>query len=270
VAAAVAALAVGGLLLVLTASRRLLYFPTRQDLAAATEAARRADLAPWMEQGRFLGWRSTRAPAAPRARLVVLHGNAGTALDRAYLRDVFEAAGAVEVLLLEYPGYGPRGGEPTQASIVAACLEAVDAARRGGAPVVLVGESLGSAAAALCAAERPADVDGLVLVTPLSSVPAIAARHYPFVPAALLSAVVADPYRADRALPRYPGPVAFLVAGRDEITFADLALALFEARRGPKRLWVEPGATHNGLRYDRRDPRWREVLEFVLDAATAR
>ncbi len=264
-AVALATIAAGGLLAVFTAGqRRLLYFPQRQDLAAATGAARRLGLAPWTHGDRFLGWRSA-PPASPAsARLVVLHGNAGTALDRTYLRDVLAAAAPVEVFLLEYPGYGPRPGQPSEEAIVDACLDAVGLLRRDEAPVVLVGESLGSAAAALAAAERPADVAGLVLVTPLARVVAVASRHYPFVPSALLSALVADPWRADLALPRYPGPVAFVVAGRDEITFADLGLALHAARHGPKRLWVDPTATHNGIRYDPRDPRWRDVLEFAL------
>jgi uncharacterized protein len=64
---------------------------------------------------------------------------------------------------------------------------------------------------------------------------------------------------------RYPGPVAFLVAGRDQVVFADLGLALFEARTGPKRLWLEARSGHNDLGYDPRDPRWREVTS--VDAA---
>jgi hypothetical protein len=105
-------------------------------------------------------------------------------------------------------------------------------------------------------------VAGVVLVTPLASVPAVARRHYPFVPGFL----VRDAYRADEALPRYPGPVAFLVAGRDEVTFTDLGLALHAARAGPKWLWVEERAGHNTLPYDPSDPRWRELVEFVLPA----
>src|SRR5919206_4905842 len=126
-----------------------------------------------------------------------------------------------------------------------------------------VGQSLGSAVAALAAAEQPADVAGVFLVTPLASVTAVARRHYPFIP----SALVAEPYRADLALPRYPGPVAFLVAGRDEVVFPDLGMALYEARTGPKRLWLEPQSGHNDLGYDPGDPKWREVLRFLVPEA---
>src|SRR5919204_1898488 len=164
----------GALLAVLTGlQRRLLYFPVREDLARATERARRAGLETWSIGGRFLGWRAA-SSAPPRAVLLVLHGNAGSALDRLYFREVFQSAGAVEVVLLEYPGYGPRHGDPSQESLVAACREAVTLLRRDALPLVLVGESLGSAVAVLAAAEQPGDVAGLLLVTPLASVTAVA------------------------------------------------------------------------------------------------
>jgi pimeloyl-ACP methyl ester carboxylesterase len=164
----------------------------------------------------------------------------------------------MEVILLEYPGYGPRSGAPGEESVVAAAVDAVD--RLGtDLPVILVGESLGSATAALAAAERPG-VAGLLLVTPVASVTSLARRHYPLAP----SFLVRDAFRADRALPRYPGPVAFLVAGRDEVAPPDLARELLAARSGPKRLWEQPDATHNTLRYRPGDPLWADVTAFLL------
>lgn len=238
--------------------RRLLYFPVAEPLPAAIAAARARGLEPWLDgAGRFLGWRAP-ARSAPAARALVLHGNAGSALDRVYLRDVLQGprSGDVEVLLLEYPGYGPRPGAPGEEAIVAAAVEAIDLLG-GTAPVLLVGESLGSAAAAQAAAARPA-VAGVLLLTPLAGVAAVAQRHYPFIP----SFLVRDTYRTDRALARYRGRAGFLVAGRDEVVFADLGRALFEGYAGPKRLWVEPGAFHNTLRYDPADPLWGEVWAF--------
>ena len=250
--------------------RSLLYFPERQDPARAAEEARRLGLAPWLDaSGHTVGWRDPSPPPAPRVRLLVLHGNAGSALDRTYFREVFPARHGplpVEVLLLEYPGYGPRPGAPTQEHLVASCREAVQELRREAGPVVLLGESLGSAVAALCAAAHPADVDGLILVTPLASVPAVARRLYGLAP----SFLIPDPYRADEALPRYGGPVAFLVAGQDEVVFPDLGLALHAAYPGRKRLWMDEQAGHNTIRYDASDPRWREMLDFLLGPAAPR
>jgi pimeloyl-ACP methyl ester carboxylesterase len=261
IAAAVALLLVALAALAWLGQRRLLYFPMRTDLALSTRLAARQGLEPWLDRsGAFVGWRAPHPHGAPAARAVVLHGNAGTALDRTYLRDVLQGPGLprIEVLLLEYPGYGPRPGTPTQESIVTAGVEAVDLLG-GDVPVFLVGESLGSAAAVLAAAARPR-VAGLLLATPVASVTSLARRHYPFAPALL----VRDPFRADQALPRYGGRVAFLLAGRDEVAPPDLARTLFEAYPGPKRLWEEEAASHNTLRYRPEDPLWAEVWSFLL------
>lgn len=259
---ALLALAAGLLALLFLVQRRLLYFPRRYPAAVAHDAARALGLTPWVVDGEIHGYR--RAAPGARGTLVVLHGNAGAALDRTYVADalaVAEPAAPLDVLLVEYPGYGPRPGAPTEASLVAAAREAIRAAAPAG-PVIVVGESLGSAVAALAAAEAPAEIRGLVLVTPLASVTAVARRHYPWAPALL----VRDPLRADRALPRYGGPVAFVVAGRDEVVFTDLGLALHAAYPGPKALWVEAGATHDTLDWRPGAPRWREVIRFATGA----
>ena len=257
---------VGGLaLLLFAAQRRLLYFPERQDLARATEEARRLGLEAWIDGGgRFLGWRSAQPSGRAAGRLLVLHGNGGHALHRLYFRDVFQGPGvgvALDVYLLEYPGYGPRPGAHSERAFVDAALEAVDLLGRDApGPLLVLGESLGSAIAAIVAAARPGAVAGVLLVTPLKSVPAVARRHYPFVPELLLR----DTYRADEALPRFPGPVAFLVAERDEVVFADLGRSLFQQYPGRKRLWIEEGEGHNTVRYDPRDLRWGEMASFLL------
>ncbi len=247
--------------------RHLLYFPPRTGLASDTLVARSRGLEPWLApSGAFLGWRAPAPGGAAVARVIVLHGNAGSALDRNYLRQVLQAPGVppLDVFLMEYPGYGPRAGEPTESSIVDATVQAVDLLGPD-LPVLLVGESLGSAAAALAAAARPR-VAGLLLVTPLVSVPAVARRHYPFVPSFLHR----DTFRADLALPGYGGRVAFLVAGRDEVTFPDLARELFRAYPGPKRLWEEPAATHNTVPYRPGSPLWTEITGFLLGYTSPR
>ncbi|HSN91267.1 MAG TPA: alpha/beta hydrolase [Anaeromyxobacteraceae bacterium] len=242
--------------------RRFLYFPDRQDPGAALRDASRLGYDPVRDRaGALLGWRSRHPSGRAGGTALVLHGNAGHALHRAYLPRVLQAPGVppVDVLLLEYPGYGPRPGKPTEASLVEAAVEAVDLLAPAG-PVLLVGESLGSAVASLAAARRPGAVRGLLLVTPLASVPAVARRHAPLVPSFLLR----DRYESAPALARFGGPVAFLLAGEDEVVFADLGRSLHDGYRGPRRLAVQQGASHNTLRYDAGDPTWRESVSFLL------
>lgn len=251
-----------------TLQRRLLYFPAREDLAASSRRARAHGLEPWTDGGETIGWRAAwpGGSTAP-VRVVFLHGNAGAAIDREYAVRALRAAAprdGIEVLLAEYPGYGPRPGTPGEAAILAAALRAIAVARRDApGPVLVAGESLGSAVAARAAAAAPRSVDGLLLVTPLASVPAVARRHY----GRLAAWLVRDAWRADLALPAYGGPVAFVVAGRDEVTFPDLGTSLHDAYPGPKRLWTAPEATHGSVPWETAPDLWRDALRFLLDAA---
>jgi pimeloyl-ACP methyl ester carboxylesterase len=244
--------------------RRLLYFPVRSDRAPAEREARVLGLAPWTDGGTLLGW-VRRSPGA-RGRVVVFHGNAGSALDRTYVAAALAAASPalpLDVYLAEYPGYGPCPGAPSQPAILAAARLQLAAARRAGTgPLLVAGESLGSAVAVLAAAEAGAAVDGILLVTPLASVPAVARRHYPFAP----SFVHRDAWRADRALPRWRGRLAVIVAGRDEVVFPDLGRGLHDAFVGSKRLWIDEAATHNSVDWRPSLPRWREIVDFLAGA----
>lgn len=237
--------------------RKLLYFPDRLSEPEALARAARAGLAPWRDEaGRLVGWRPS-PPGAPRARVLVLHGNAGSALDRTYYLDALGPLG-VDVALLEYPGYGARPGAPTLAALAAAAVAAIDALAREGAPVWLVGESLGSGVAARAAALRP-DVAGLLLVTPFAELSAVARHHYGWLPAALLR----DRFAPARDLARFDRPVVVLVAGNDEVVTAEQGRRLHAALPGPKRLVVQSAATHNALDLAPGQPFWAEAVAFL-------
>jgi pimeloyl-ACP methyl ester carboxylesterase len=254
----------GVLLMAFLGQRRLIYFPDREGLDASLERARSLGLEPWRApSGALLGWRASHPSGAATARLLVLHGNAGTALDRLHFIQAFQSPKvlpALEVYLLEYPGYGPLEGTPSEKSLLKAALAGVDALPNR--PLVLCGESLGGAVASLAAARRPQAVQGLILVAPVKNLAEIGRRHYPLLPSFLLR----DRFRADQALAAYQGPAVFLIAGQDEVVFTDLSLALRNAHPGPNRTWVEPRASHNGLDFDPDLPRWAEMTAFVLGA----
>ena len=249
-------------LLVFLGQRRLIFFPEREGLETSLPRAGRLGLEPWRSPtGTLLGWRAPHPSGAAAGRLLVLHGNAGTALDRTYLAKAFQSAKVdppLDVYLLEYPGYGSLSGSPSESSFLEAALAGVDALTDK--PLVLCGESLGGALARLVAARRPVAVRGLILLVPLKNLAEVGKRHYPLLPPFLLR----DLFRADRALASYQGPAAFLIAGMDEVVFTDLSLALRDAHAGPHRTWVEAKAGHNGLDFDPAQPRWAEMARFAL------
>ncbi len=249
--------------------RDLMYFPDRAPEPLLLGQARRLGLEPWRGgDGALIGWKALH-PGGGAGRVLAFHGNAGCAVQRAYLARGLQApglGGAWDVYILEYPGYGARQGNPSEASLVAAGLEALDhLGAEGKRPTVLLGESLGSGVAARCAAARPGAVDGLFLVTPLTSMADVAKAHYPFLPGFL----VRDRLDAAASLGRVDVPLAVMVAERDEVIPAALGRRLFADYAGPKRLWTAPGAGHNTWDPSPGNPLWREVSAFLQERPAA-
>jgi len=248
-------------LLVVLFQRRLMYFPSRATEVEALGTARGLGLEPWKDgSGQLAGWRAP-CPGAP-VRVLVFHGNAGSALDRAYYLPLFPRA---EVILFEYPGYGPRAGEPGQERVVEAALQALEQSKREfSGPTWLLGESLGSGVACAVVARRPRDVAGLLLVTPFARMTDVAAWHYPWLPVRFL---LRDRWDNVEALTRYTGPVALVIAGRDEVVGAAQG-RLLAASAGPRaRAWEQERAGHNSLDLRPDAAPWPELRAWMASAA---
>ncbi len=262
--AAMVALGYVGITLVYALLQRsLVYYPQTQAADAAVAAVRRTGGEPWLdEDGRWLGWWQGAADA--RHRVLVMHGNAGQALSRRYWVDLFlsfQASGPWRVHVLEYPGYGPRPGVPTEASLREAALQALDrlqAERR--APVLLLGESLGSGVAAHLVAQRRDAVAGLLLMTPFSSLVDAARHHLPLLPVSLL---MRDRFETRQLLDDYDGPLVVVTGTDDRVVPEKLALPLVQAHRGPLLHWSQPGADHNAMDLDPRSDGWRDIDRFL-------
>jgi pimeloyl-ACP methyl ester carboxylesterase len=253
----------GGVIMFAALQRQLIYFPETAPEEALLTAAERSGLQAWRDRdGELIGWRA-HSPDKPRRRLVVFHGNAGHALYRQYFAAGFLAlAAGWQVYLFEYPGYGARPGSPSESGIKSAAAEAVEALLAEDAgPVYLLGESLGSGVATYLAGTLGSQIAGLLLVTPFTSLADVAGHHYGGLPA---RALLRERYDSAAALDHYRGPVAFLVAGSDEIVPAALGRKLYDSYRGPRLLREQPGAGHNSLDFNPDAPWWREVTDFWL------
>ncbi len=252
-------------MLVFLAQRALMYFPGRFGEAEAQRRATLLGLRAWRDPaGRLLGWRPLRSEA--RTRVLVFHGNAGSALDRVYY---LEATGGPEreIVLFEYPGYGARPGRPSQRTLVEAAVAAFTQLRaeRPG-PVWLLGESLGSGVAAQVAARDPRAPAGLILVTPIARMADVAAWHYPYLP---VRALLRDRWDSVDALRAFRGPAAILVAGRDEVVGAEQGRQLARALPTPPRLWGQPDAGHNSVDVSPGALPWPEIRALVDATAQA-
>lgn len=245
-----------------TLQRQLIYFPERAGERELLARAAEIGLQPWRSRaGALIGWRSASLQRAER-RMLVFHGNAGHALYREYFAAGLAATGAEwDTYLFEYPGYGARPGEPSEGAIIAAATRALEELLENDAPpLYLTGESLGCGVASTLAASFPEAVRGLLLVTPFTRLADVAAHHYPFLPVRLL---LSERYDSVSALARYHGPVAFLLAGRDEVVPTALGRQLHDGYTGPKWLRIQPQAGHNSLDVSPAAPWWREFSEFL-------
>jgi pimeloyl-ACP methyl ester carboxylesterase len=235
---------------------RLIYLPQHTTVAQMAGG----DLQAWPSAGDFRGLVAQPAGTA-RGTAVVFHGNAGHAGHRAYYARALVPLGW-RVVLAEYPGYGARSGAVGEASMVPDAEETLALVRRQyGAPVVVIGESLGAGVAAAAAARRREDTAGLLLITPWDRLAAVATHHYPWLPVRWM---LRDAYDSVVNLAAYDRPVVVVVAEYDRIVPARLGRALHAALAGPKRLVVIADSEHNDW-LERVDAAWwREALDFLV------
>ena len=256
-----AALGVIYLLLALTVflfQRNLLYFPDIAPLPVAVEVAKRAGFEPWNSaSGEFMGWKKVSATNGVHNRALITHGNAGSAIDRADYAQYINQAEPFDVYILEYPGYGPRAGSPSQESFLRVADQAMALLQKEGS-VYLIGESLGTGVAAYLAGTYPTNVAALLLIAPYHNLGDVAQSHMPIFPARYM---LLDKFPSAKYLRNYHGRLAVLLAGQDEVVPNKFGKRLFEAYGGPKKVWEIPRAGHNDL------PNvpaawWKELLAF--------
>jgi pimeloyl-ACP methyl ester carboxylesterase len=235
-------------LLALTAvwfgQRHLLYFPTRVSLASATAAAARSGFAPWQSAtGEVIGWKYLGPTNTIRPRILITHGNAGSATDRIWLAEALSLPTSFDVYILEYPGYGIRAGTPTQETLFAAADEALASFSSQG-PVHLLGESLGTGVASYLAGTHPKDVAALLLIAPYHNLGDVAQYQMSIFPARWM---LWDRFTSGEYLKKYHGPLAVLLDGLDTVVPNRFGRHLFESYSGPKRVWEVPSGAHGAL-----------------------
>ena len=181
------------------------------------------------------------SPGASRA-LLFLHGNAGNASHR--LPNAVELLQLrIQVLLLEYRGYGRSEGRPGEAGVYADARAGlaylIDDRGFRESRIVVFGRSLGGAVAIDLARERA--LGGLILESTFTSA-ADVARHALGSPAAVL---VRGRFESEHKIGRVRCPLLFFHGDRDEIIDFTLGRRLFEMAPEPKAFETIRGAGHN-------------------------
>jgi len=212
---------------------------------------------PWKNDGgEIIGWKIP-ANGISTGSVLIVHGNAGCAIDRSYLAQPIHDAESVDVYVLEYPGYGAREGSPSKTSFIDAAEEAFQLLSTN-SPKYVVSESIGAGVACELAKNHPQEVAGLALFVPYRNLASVAQRRMWFLPAYFL---LLDRFNPEECLKSYHGPAKFVIAGADEIIGPASGIRLCNGYGGPKELQVVAGAHHNDVSGQQPDW-WKEVFSF--------
>jgi dienelactone hydrolase len=191
------------------------------------------------EAWRVRAARPASAPARSTADgywILFLHGNAASISSSANVRryDQLRQLG-LDVLAVEYPGFGDVGGTPSEAGMHAAARAAYDHLRRvDGVPashITIYGWSLGTGAAVPLA--RDVDEAALIAEGGFTSVLARAAEQHPFMP---VSWLLQHPFKSDEAIAATHSATLILHSPDDTIVPLPHGEAMFAKAAEPKRL----------------------------------
>jgi fermentation-respiration switch protein FrsA (DUF1100 family) len=188
-------------------------------------------------------WCPTEGWRPDQGALLYFHGNGGNLSHRGPGISRWQGELGTGVLIVDYPGYGRSTGRPTEAG----CYAAADAAYawltgpKGIAPenVLLYGGSLGCAVAIDLAFRRPHRA--MVLVSPFTSVTAMARHLYPLLPPLL----VPNLFDSLAKIPRCPRPHFVAHGTADRLVPFAQGQRLFAAANEPKEFFPLEGYDHH-------------------------
>jgi pimeloyl-ACP methyl ester carboxylesterase len=243
------ALALGGGYLLVVAlfflgQRRLLY-PAPAPVEPQVTAGRpREGALERIEAAGRVVW-ALNFPAAPgQPTIVHFHGNGEQLADLFGVAHLYQRAG-LGFFAVEYPGYGLSAKDsPSERALYEAGEAGLDwLAQRGVGPaqVVLEGQSLGSGVAMELAARGRGS--RLILLSPYTSIPELAGRLLPWLPARLM---VLDRFDNLRKAPTIALPALVVHGDRDEVVPVTMGRAVAAALPHAQ-LEIVPGSGHMEL-----------------------
>ena len=193
-----------------------------------------------------------------RASILHLHGNAGNLEDRRDLVRGLQQLG-VNVLAIDFRGYGKSDGKPGEAGLYADSRAAYDwlLARTSADKIVVHGESLGAGPACELAASVPCG--GLIVQSAFTSARDMAPRVLPIFPKWLLRTRYDNLAKVARISCRK----LFLHSRRDEIVPFDMGEQLFAAAAEPKECEWFATAGHNDVSISHPKKYYSRLAKFL-------
>jgi uncharacterized protein len=244
--------------------RHLLFFPSPTYGFSPTDAGLNYEQV-WIdtEDGeRLHAWFiPTERETGAEGTVLFFQGNAGNKATRIPLARELSTAG-YNVLLVDYRGYGQSTGQPSEEGLYADAMASwhflTDDRRIAPGDIAIFGRSLGGGPATWLATQ--VDARALLLESTFTSVPDVAAHHYPFLPVRWLSRFQFD------SLSRIAGvgmPVHIIHGRTDEVVPFEFGKRLHDAAHEPK-TFTATSDTHNRISKETTRARIR-VLDNARD-----
>ena len=166
---------------------------------------------------------------------LAFHGNAGDISDRAYVHRFLHEL-PVNVLAVEYRGYGKSEGQPDEKHFYRDAQSALRylADKHGVDPksIIAYGQSLGTAIAADLASQT--NVGAVILEAPFPSISAMARRAYWFLPG--LNLLAGSQFDTKSKIARINAPLLVVQCTTDPVIPPDLGRQVYAAAASPKTL----------------------------------
>lgn len=225
--------------------RHLLFFPSATYGFSPSDAGLSYEQV-WVSTDdgeRLHGWLiDAQHDSAAQGTVLFFQGNAGNKATRIPLAADLANAG-YNVFLVDYRGYGQSTGQPSEAGLYADALASwcflVDERRTGPSDIVLFGRSLGGGPATWLATQ--VDARALLLESTFTSVPDIAAHHYPILPVRWLSRYQ---FNSLSRISDVGMPVHVIHGRTDEVVPFEHGQRLHDSAREPK-TFTATRDTHN-------------------------
>lgn len=187
----------------------------------------------------------TKPDGTPYPTVLYMHGNTGPAGDAAHKLIPAVNAG-YGALLLEYRGFGPNPGRPTEKGLIAdaeAALHFIRVKQGKNAEVVYYGMSMGTGVANGLAERRPPA--GLILECGFTSMADAARRRYFMFPVKLL---IRDAFDSERRIQTLQAPLLVLHGRKDKTVPVEQGEKMYEtAPSRDKTIRLYPDGGHVNL-----------------------
>ncbi len=257
---------VGVSLLIYFYQARLIFHPTRElTTTPADQGLAYVDAAIGSTDGETLhGWFVPHPRAA--GTVLFLHGNAGNISDRPLTLERLHAMG-LNVLMLDYRGYGRSTGQPSAKGTIvdarAAWHYLIQEQNQRAKDIIIYGRSLGGAVAIELASQT--SPRAVIVESTFTSLSDMAADIYPYLPTRLL---LRHRYPSVTTIAKLEAPLLIVHSDDDELIPPQHGQRLFDAATPPKQFYRLTGS-HNRAFIEAGDTYYETMQRFIVATQTS-